>query len=173
MSIMVDTFGDKARYRHLIQGFSVFHVALFIGVSLTAATLPFYQTLFGYPHGEGGYAIFSHICHQFPTRSFWITGRPFALCGRCTGGYLGVGIGPLLFVVPHIKVFSKWLFSRRFLLGGTLLGVAILDPLLEINGLYSSYTSLRFFSGLIGGLGLFFLLFPMRLSALDYAWSRK
>ena len=142
----------------------------FAGIAMFAAAIPIYQTVFGYPHGEGGYALFSNICHQYPTRSFWITDRPFALSSRCTGGYLGLALSPILFYVSRNQTIGKIVSSRRFLVGGFLLAAAIIDPLLEIGGLYETINFHRFVSGAIGGLGLYLLLFPIRLAAVSRAW---
>jgi len=39
------------------------------------------------------YAMGSVICHQLPERSFFLGGRQFPVCGRCTGLYLSAVVG--------------------------------------------------------------------------------
>jgi len=47
------------------------------------------------------FAIGSVICHQLPDRSFFVDGRQLPVCARCTGLYLGAGVG-----------FAAWLAVR-------------------------------------------------------------
>ncbi len=42
-------------------------------------------------------------CHQIPERSFFIAGRQFPLCARCTGILAGLIVFPL-FVIFKIKI---------------------------------------------------------------------
>lgn len=51
------------------------------------------------------YSVFSPICHQTPSRSFFFYGQPLAVCGRCLGIYSGFFIGTLLY--PFLKGFSN------------------------------------------------------------------
>jgi uncharacterized membrane protein len=41
-------------------------------------------------------SFFSRLCHQDPTRSFFIGGSPVAVCVRCLGIYCGVALGMFL-----------------------------------------------------------------------------
>jgi uncharacterized membrane protein len=50
------------------------------------------------------YAIFSPICHQVPSRSFFFFGYPLAVCGRCLGIYSGFFFGVGLY--PFVRGFS-------------------------------------------------------------------
>jgi uncharacterized membrane protein len=43
------------------------------------------------------------ICHQIPNRSFHLGGHRLPLCARCTGTYLGVGLGFAL-----IALLGRW-----------------------------------------------------------------
>jgi uncharacterized membrane protein len=69
-----------------------------------------------YPHvALAIYRSFSSICHQLPERSFFIAGRPFAVCARCTGIYGGFAF--LLVLYPLVRPLRstylpppKWLF---------------------------------------------------------------
>ncbi len=42
-------------------------------------------------------------CHQIPERSFFIAGRQFPLCARCTGILVGLIIFPL-FIILKIQI---------------------------------------------------------------------
>lgn len=61
------------------------------------------------------YQSFSRLCHQIPERSFHIAGHSFAVCARCTGLYVGLAVGILLF--PAVRSLRStqtparlWLF---------------------------------------------------------------
>ena len=43
------------------------------------------------------YQAFSRVCHQIPERAFHVAGHPLAVCARCTGLYIGLAVGILLF----------------------------------------------------------------------------
>jgi uncharacterized membrane protein len=45
------------------------------------------------------YACGSLVCHQRPERSLVTCGRPWPVCGRCSGLYLGAAAGVLLALV--------------------------------------------------------------------------
>lgn len=44
----------------------------------------------------------SVICHQLPARSFFLAGRQFPVCARCSGLYAGVVLG----------VMAWWIWRR-------------------------------------------------------------
>jgi uncharacterized membrane protein len=51
------------------------------------------------------YSILSPVCHQIPSRSFFLFGYPLAVCGRCLGIYFGFIIGTLMY--PLLKGLSN------------------------------------------------------------------
>ncbi len=125
----------------------------FILIPLIAISAPIIQTALGYPNGEGIYSFLSPICHQYPTRSLWVLNRPFALCSRCFSGYLGLGIG-------FLAVRSQFKYFKRFIFGIGLLIPGVLDGLIQLWSNYESTNIIRFFTGLGGGLGIFYITFP-------------
>ena len=128
--------------------------SFFLGIPLLAISAPVIQTAFGYPNGEGIYSFLSPICHQYPTRSLWILNRPFALCSRCFGGYFGLGLGFLLFR-------SQYKYYKRLIFGIGLLVPGVLDGLIQLWTSYESTNIIRLFTGLSGGLGVFYITFPI------------
>ena len=69
------------------------------------------------------YAVFTPFCHQSPERCFFLWGYPLAVCGRCTGIYLGFLLGTLLYpftgalsrpVVPRVGLFLICSFPIAF-----------------------------------------------------------
>lgn len=134
----------------------------FLCVGSLSIIAPVQQTIQGYPKGERIYSLLSPICHQYPTRSFWIMDRPFALCSRCVSGYLGLSLG-LFFPVFNLKYFT------RVMVGGILLIPGIADGLLQYYTGYESINALRFITGLLGGIGIAFIMIPI----FNYKRSRK
>jgi uncharacterized membrane protein len=126
----------------------------YFGIFFLAFYAPVLQELKGYPAGEGIYSLFSPICHQYPTRSFWIFERPWALCARCSSAYLGVALAAL-FIKPALP------FYKRSLIGAILVALAAIDPTLQLFGFYESINTIRLITGLLGGIGGFLLLYPI------------
>lgn len=125
----------------------------FLALPLLAISAPIIQTTFSYPNGEGIYSFLSPICHQYPTRSFWILNRPFALCSRCFSGYLGLGIG-------FFAIRSQYKYFKRLIFGIALIIPGVLDGLFQLWTNYESTNIIRFLTGLSGGLGVFYIIFP-------------
>lgn len=97
-------------------------------------------------------SIFSHSgCHQDPNRSFFVKGFQFPVCARCTGVLLGYIVGLLLL----IKVNPS-------LLVGLLLVVPMgIDWIYQKARKKESTNGRRFISGLLGGIGIIFILFSL------------
>ncbi len=70
---------------------------------LEAAAIPWARALRG---------AYGPLCHQLPSRSFVVAGRPLAVCARCTGLYAG-GASALLLtaLAPAVLRWSqlRWL----------------------------------------------------------------
>ena len=62
------------------------------------------------------YGIFTPVCHQNPSRSFFFLGYPLGVCARCLGIYLGFLGGTGLY--PFLKKFSNLTLpkTRMFIL---------------------------------------------------------
>jgi uncharacterized membrane protein len=127
---------------------------LYFGIFVISIYAPVIQSLQGYPAGENIYTMFSPICHQYPTRCFWIMERPSALCARCTSAYLGIAIASLM-------SWPRSSFKSRAFTGFFLICIAAADPVLQLLGFYESNNCLRLITGLIGGFGAFMLFYPL------------
>ena len=128
--------------------------SLYFGIFFLSFYAPVIQSLKGYPAGEEIYSLFSPICHQYPTRCFWIFDRPWALCARCASAYLGIAIASLLSK-------PKYSFSKRSLIGFALICFAAVDPILQLFGFYESNNLFRLITGIVGGYGAFMLIYPI------------
>lgn len=137
-------------------------VALAVFIIIVAIQLP-PSTLLG-KADVVGYAI----CHRIPERSFFIGGRHLPLCARCTGTFLGaiLGLGAML------------LYGRRraaglppvSVLGLLVVFVAVwgfdgLNSYLTFfpgaPNLYEPQNWLRLTTGLLNGIALVTLIFPI------------
>jgi uncharacterized membrane protein len=130
---------------------------IYFGIFFLAFWAPFIQHIKGYPSGESVYSLFSTVCHQYPTRCFWIFERPWALCARCSSSYLGIALAAVL-----IKL--KLSFLKRALFGLLLVAIAAIDPILQSFGFYESNNFFRLLTGIVGGLGIFMLIYPIPLT---------
>jgi len=114
-----------------------------------AVAAPLGNGLLGYPTGERFYSFLSDICHQFPTRSFWLFEHPLAICARCTGGYLGITAGFIAVLL------AKGPTGRNHLaIGAALFVTALLEAYVGL----SDGNIWRTFSGFVGGYGLMLLI---------------
>jgi uncharacterized membrane protein len=94
------------------------------------------------------YTLFSPICHQIPSRSFFFHGFPLAVCGRCLGIYGGFLAG--LVGYPFVRGFSTISLppARLFFLLSVPVGIDFAGGVL---GLWSSSNGFRFATGLLWG----------------------
>lgn len=84
-------------------------------------------------------------CHQLPERSFILFDMQFPICARCTGVLLGEIISIFLALTDidiNIKVTSIFLFTMFF------------DWLIQHLNIKSSNNCRRFFTGILGGIGI-------------------
>ncbi len=63
--------------------------------------------------------------------------------------------------------------KQRFFFGVLLLLIGVLDGLCQALGFYDSGNLARFFSGLIGGAGVFFLFYPGRMNRNIFLMGRR
>lgn len=98
------------------------------------------------------------FCHQIPERSFRLKGKYFPVCARCTGLYLGV--------------FSYFIYSYQnyinYSINLTLIAILMIIPTFidgftQFIGLRESNNRLRFFSGILGGIGLIMLVVNIKV----------
>lgn len=93
--------------------------------------------------------ILDIICHRRPERSFFINGHQFPVCARCTGFYISLA---LYFIYTYYFFVNYDIYLLTF--AAMLLMPAAIDGLTQLKGYRESNNSLRFITGLLGGLGL-------------------
>ncbi len=113
-----------------------------------------------------GYAV----CHRIGSHSFYLADRPFSLCARCTGQYLGFLWGFAAQIVlakkrsgfpPRLVLLIMSVFFLLYLLDG-LNSILQVYPGLSQWSFYVPANALRLFTGLGMGLvisGIFYPLF--------------
>jgi uncharacterized membrane protein len=129
-----------------------------------------------------GYAV----CHRISSHSFHMDGRPLPLCARCSGMYLGALFGLVYQLITGKRSGG---FSRKVLTGLCLMALFfIIDGLNSFIGvifdrspLYTPQNSIRLITGLIVGILIAAVLYPIFTqtvwqnwqlrSALDRRWS--
>ncbi len=140
--------------------------------------------LFSTPPGLLGKsdALAYAVCHRIGSHSFYFGDRPFSLCARCSGQYLGFLWG---FSLQAVMGKKKAGFPGRW--QAVLLGVLVLfyvvdgfnsllqfSPGLERWSLYQPQNTLRLFSGLGMGLVISGFYFPLLGQTVwrDYSLSK-
>ena len=112
-----------------------------------------------------GYAV----CHRIPSHSFYFGDRPFSLCARCTGQYLGFLWGFLFHILrgkkragfpPKLGLVGLGILFFLYLIDG-LNSVMHLYPEFEEWSLYQPQNSLRLITGLGMGIVISGILYPL------------
>jgi uncharacterized membrane protein len=114
-------------------------------------------------------AVAYAVCHRISSHSFTIGDRPFSLCARCSGQYLGFLWG---FGLQAILGRKRSGFPSRWAAGGLVLLVLFyaldglnslfyLYPGLESWSIYLPNNTLRLFTGLGMGLAISGLYYPL------------
>ena len=102
--------------------------------------------------------IFSFLCSQDAARCFVIDGQALPFCQRCTGVYIGLGIG---FVYLLLSGYYKKGLPPRSILYINIISLLIM-PIFGFH-LFDPGAAWRLWSGLIFGNAIVFLLFPAAL----------
>lgn len=127
-------------------------VALWCGLIILAPLLAWR----GHSFSSGiNYLIFSPVCHQMASRSFFVFGHQMAVCSRCTGIYFGFFASTLLFfVLIKMKKVPDLSYRVLFL---AVIALAI-DFAAGFTVVGNTKVS-RFFTGfIVGAIALFFVL---------------
>lgn len=92
------------------------------------------------------------LCHRLPKRSFHVKNHQFPVCARCTGFYTGLVIFLIYKSLFHINYTLN-----LFIISILLLVPTAIDGFTQYLGLRESNNTLRFTTGLLGGIGLIIL----------------
>lgn len=94
-------------------------------------------------------SIFKYICHRIPERTFKIRNTYFPVCSRCTGIYLG----SFLYFIYAYYVYIDYTIPLIFM-GVLMIIPTFMDGFTQLINIRKSNNILRFFTGLVGGIGL-------------------
>ncbi len=83
------------------------------------------------------------LCHRLPERSFFIKGKQFPICARCTGILVGYFIG-----IAYIIINRNMNIGYEVLLMIPL----VIDGLGQFYGLWTSNNLRRFITGILAGI---------------------
>ena len=115
------------------------------------------------------YQTFSHVCHQMPERSFYIEGQPYAVCARCTGLYVGLAFGALLYPLAR-SLRRRDTPARAWLIVAA--APTIIDFALNFFGLWSNTHLSRLMTGaLLGAVSAFYVI-PGLVDLSQIDWRR-
>ncbi len=133
-------------------------VAFWCSLLIAAPLLAKYE--FGFASGIT-YLFFSKICHQMPERSFFIFGKQFAVCSRCSGLYFGFLFGTIIYPLIS-KLKPNWIPPKKyFFLAGVPIFIDIFIRFFQIAE--NTFTS-RLITGLLLGAATVFFVLPGFLS---------
>lgn len=90
------------------------------------------------------------MCHRLPERSFFIRGKQFPLCARCTGIFIGYIVGIL---------YAFTFGSLKLLFALLLLIPLIIDGMVQFRTNYVSTNIRRLITGILAGIGTDFIVY--------------
>lgn len=121
-------------------------------IAVAAAAAPIVQSTLGYPAGEEIYAVLASICHQYPTRSFWLLERPMAICARCFSMYISFCIVIIMSITSQ-RVFVH-LSQIPTVVILALMTPLVLDGAMQGLAFYESVNLARLTTGILFGVGI-------------------
>ena len=119
--------------------------------------------------GQVIYQAFSRACHQIPGRSFFIAGYPLAVCARCTGLYMGLAAGVLLFPLMR-PLRSAETPARLWLIIAA--APTVLDFSLGFFAIWQNTHLSRFVTGALLGMVAAFFIVPGLVDLSRTNWRR-
>lgn len=94
------------------------------------------------------------MCHQNPERSFFINGKQFPLCARCTGILAGYFLGIFIAYITNCKNYLNYL---------VLVVPMVIDGGIQYIFKIESNNFRRFVTGILGGIGIIYLLISIHM----------
>ena len=108
------------------------------------------------------------ICHRLPERSFFLNGRQLPLCARCTGTFLGAIVGLIAILLLGHRNASRLPSAPVLLILVFFIGFWAFDGLNSYMtffpgapNLYQPQNWLRLTTGMLNGLALIVIVFPI------------
>lgn len=96
----------------------------------------------------GKFLAIAFMCHQRSDRSFFIKGKKFPICARCTGILIGYIVGIILAIITHCQYYAYF--------------TLLLIPMIFDGGIQQIFsvesTNIRrLITGIAGGIGIIYI----------------
>lgn len=119
-------------------------------ITVLAVLAPFLETRLFVDQYESVNSFLGNICHQFPSRCFYVFGSNMGVCARCFSIYLTVFLCSIAFVFRDFELP----FAKRLIVGCLLIAPLIIDGLTQYYGYRTSNNFIRCLTGAMCGLSV-------------------
>lgn len=102
------------------------------------------------------------MCHRMPERSFFIKGKQFPICARCTGILCGYIVAIICFL---------YFISFSIIASILLILPMVIDGTGQLYHKWQSTNPRRFFTGLLAGVGI--ILFIVNVTLFSFHQGQK
>lgn len=160
---------------------------IFLLFMLTSAVLsPYFETNLMVGEYKLANSVLGKICHQYPSRCFYVFGSNMGLCARCFSVYSAMFILCFLFVFFDMSGSLKC----RSVIALSLFIPLLFDGITQYFSLRESNNLLRLLTGFLAGIGISIIFFPIYMvstrnvterifklvttkGGLNYEWQNK
>jgi len=130
---------------------------IFLLFILTSAVLsPYFETNLMVREYQLTNSILGKICHQYPSRCFYLFGSNMGLCARCFSVYSTICIFCFLSVFFDMRASLK----SKYIIALSLCIPLLLDGITQYCGLRESNNFFRLFTGFSAGVGISIVFIP-------------
>jgi len=124
--------------------------ALLLFLVTISVLSPYFETRFMVKEFEFVSSFLKKICHQYPSRCFYIFGSNMGLCARCFTIYLTLTFYCILYSFFDLKLRPK----SKLIISISLIIPLFIDGITQYYGFRQSNNFLRFITGVLAGSGL-------------------
>ena len=130
---------------------------IFLLFILSSAILsPFFETKLMVREYQDANLILKHICHQYPSRCFYLFGSNMGFCARCFSVYSTI----FIFSIISVFVDIRSSLESKSIIALSLCIPLLLDGITQYYGLRESNNFLRLFTGFSAGMGISIIFVP-------------
>lgn len=114
--------------------------------------------------------LFSHSCHQISDRCLTLGCDPMPICARCFGICTGAAT-----IAWHLAMFGSARFRwKQVGTSAVFIGITGCEWVFEVIGIVQDASYLRFFTGVLAGIGIYTLISLFQLFGLRHrSWERR
>jgi len=155
---MKNHFSISYAGNHSLRFMAISPFLIFLLFVLTSAVLsPYFEKNLMVSEYQLTTSILGKICHQYPSRCFYVFGSNMGLCARCFSIYSVILIVCILSVFFDISVSLK----NRFLIALSFVVPLLLDGISQYFRVRESNNYFRLLTGLFAGIGISIVFFPI------------